>query len=334
MIACGAVLLAALEALPANAADAGAPDALGAGRFVPDDRIAFRVDYVAPAGCPDAAAFSALVRERTTRVREADEGESAQRLRVELRIAEGGASGQLTAERDGETSDVRTLRGRTCADVVSALALTAALSLDPSARFSLPTPPPAPAPTPARAPTNVVPVAPLARWTRARVGATAGLARIVSPGVMPFAGVAGEVEATRWWRPAVRLSLLGASNALATDRAATFSWIALELEACPFQLPLGARAALAPCGAAQGGLLRASGRGEPTVYTESRLWTGAGAAAHLSVAISPRWAIDLGAGTLIPFQERDFRFEDPTRSLARTAAISWRAGLGASWAFP
>jgi hypothetical protein len=332
MIARGAVLLAALEALPANAADAGAPDAGGNARVVPDDRIAFRVDYVAPASCPDADAFSVLVRAHTKRVREAGEGEPAQTLRVELRESEGSVLGQLTAERDGETSDVRALRGRTCADVVSALALTAALSLDPSARLSLPPPPPAQAQMPA--PATTVPSAMPARRLSARVGATAGLARIVSPGVMPFIGVAGEVEATRSWRPAVRLSLLGASNALATDRAATFSWIALELEVCPFQLPLGLRAGLAPCGAAQGGVLRAAGRGEPTIYTESRLWTGAGASAHLPVAISPRWVIDLGAGILVPFRERDFRIEDPTRPLARTAAISWRAGLGSSWALP
>jgi hypothetical protein len=334
MIARGAVLLAVLEALPAGATDAGAQDAGGEARVAPDDRTAFRVDYVAPASCPDAAAFSALVRARTSRVREAGEGEPAQTLRVELRAFDAGALGQLTAERDGETSEVRALRGRTCADVVSALALTAALSLDPSARLSLPPPTPAPAPPPVPAAATTVSSATPARRPSARVGATAGLARIVSPGVMPFVGVAGQVEATRWWRPSVRLSLLGASNVFATDRAATFSWIALELEVCPFQLPLGARAALAPCATAQGGVLRATGRGEPTVYTESRLWTGAGASAHLPVAISPRWVIDLGAGLLVPFRERDFRFEDPARSLARTAAISWRAGLGSSWALP
>jgi hypothetical protein len=332
MIARGAVLLAALEAFPTNAADVGAPDAGGVARVLPDDRIAFRVDYVAPASCPDADAFSALVRARTKRVREASVSEPAQTLRVELRESEGGVLGQLTAERDGETSDVRTLRGQTCADVVSALALTAALSLDPSARLSLPPPPPAPAPTPA--PATAVSSATPARRLSARVGATAGLARIVSPGVMPFVGATGEVEATRWRRPAVRLSLLGASNALATGRAATFSWIAVELEVCPFQLPLGERAALAPCGVVQGGVLRATGRGEPTLYTESRLWTGAGASARLPIAISPRWVIDLGAGILVPFRERDFLFEDPTRPLARTAALSWRAGLGSCWALP
>jgi hypothetical protein len=322
-------------------ATASAQDALPA-----DDRVAFRVSYSAPPGCPGAAAFEAELLARTARARSAAPDEAARIFVVDIQGGRSGSAmtGRMTVERDGKISDARVLRGKTCGEVSSALALTAALSIDPQARLVLepvpavenpparqePPPPPAPAsPAPAPPPRT-------APRVEVRLGAGVGLTQIVTPGVMPVVSVVGELASSGpgLLHPAIRVSLHGASNALDGGRAATFTWIAAQLDLCPLWLLLGSAVEIRPCAAAQAGTLGGVGRTVAEPVSEYGAWWSAGAAAHIAARLSSRIGVDLSGGALVPLLPHHFVFETPQRDVARTATVSEVVSLGAFATLP
>jgi hypothetical protein len=98
--------------------------------------VVARLDYEAPAGCPEATTFQRRVQGRTQRVVFADTGEST-RFIVRVKKTGDGFSATLTRrETNGQSLAARRVRGSDCATVVDALALTAALSVDPDALLS------------------------------------------------------------------------------------------------------------------------------------------------------------------------------------------------------
>src|SRR6478609_7137221 len=97
------------------------------------DAIPIRVNYDAPAGCPNQEAFYDSVRARTERVRKAQGNEP--RVDVNVRVTRGDRSfhGEMReVVNQGETA-ARTVEGATCKEVVEALSFTVALSFDPEA---------------------------------------------------------------------------------------------------------------------------------------------------------------------------------------------------------
>jgi hypothetical protein len=96
--------------------------------------VAIRFQYRAPPECPDAAAFTARVRERTPRGRLAEPGELARTFDVDVTADPAGFSGQIEFLDDGGVKVNRQLRGEQCDAVVSSLALITALALDATLR--------------------------------------------------------------------------------------------------------------------------------------------------------------------------------------------------------
>ncbi len=127
-----------------------------------------RLDYEAPAACPGRSLVVRAILERTAHFRLATEREAARTLRLRVESLASSFHGALEViELDGSTMH-RDLGGPTCGAVVSALALVAALALDPVAASSAPeapvatrsTPPDAPAaPVAAAAPESPLPAA-------------------------------------------------------------------------------------------------------------------------------------------------------------------------------
>jgi hypothetical protein len=119
-----------------------------------------RIRYEAHEGCPSAAAFMEEIASRTSRMREAKEGDEALTVRVQISRAQGLSRGRITL---GEASDLRDreVDGPTCDEVVQALALITALKIDPQA--SLAPRPPAAEPRSsdiARPPSDTLPAPP------------------------------------------------------------------------------------------------------------------------------------------------------------------------------
>jgi len=94
-----------------------------------------RLTYQASDGCPDEDGFVARVLARTGRVRPAWRGEAARSFLVTARAGPP-ASGQVTIRQEDGRESSRVLQGETCTDVVDAMALVAALAVDPRARVS------------------------------------------------------------------------------------------------------------------------------------------------------------------------------------------------------
>jgi hypothetical protein len=130
VFAAGCLSLAvAASAVAAAGADAGAKPVA--------------VDFQAPEGCSGANKFFASLRSRTAHVRRAEGAEPRTSLEIRLGRERGSVTGELRIiDNRGET-ETRKMQGPSCDDVVQALALTAALALDPTALIA---PPAAPEP--------------------------------------------------------------------------------------------------------------------------------------------------------------------------------------------
>jgi hypothetical protein len=115
------------------------------GRVAPEAQrpIPIRVEFEAPAGCSGSSQFYQGIRARTKRVALAGRGEAGLTLRVRLRQSASHVHGELQVIDEEGATDTREVDGATCAEVVEALSLTAALAVDPTAALS-----PAPAPPP------------------------------------------------------------------------------------------------------------------------------------------------------------------------------------------
>jgi hypothetical protein len=93
----------------------------------------FTVDYAAPSGCPDKARFIDEITRRTQLARLAGPGEQPTAvLVVKLARKNARVRGRLGLTR-GTRSSERALEGATCDEAASALALVAALAIDPLA---------------------------------------------------------------------------------------------------------------------------------------------------------------------------------------------------------
>jgi hypothetical protein len=313
------------------------------------DRVAFRVQSSPHAGCPGSDDIEASVLARTAKARAAGEGDAAWVFDIEFENEGGVITGRMTAVRDGQRTGERTVRGRSCADVATALALTVALSIDPRAKLlpdTAPSASPAPvsrpqgeggaAPAPAPAQASATPAAKPPAHAQVRLGGAAGLAQVVSGSVMPAVSVGGETVLP--WAgllsPSVRVSVSLASNTFAPARDATFTWLSGQVDLCPFRAQVASVVELRPCAAFQGGVLRGRGLTAPQPIEATRAWWSAGVSGRIVALISPRAGIELSGVVVVPFRERDFIFENPARTIAHTTTPSWTSSLGAFVTFP
>ncbi len=90
-----------------------------------------RIEFTGTVGCAEPEDFYQAIRARTTRVVWSDDSDVAYTLRVQVIENPPRVVGELRlGGRSGE-SDTRRVVGETCAEVVDALGLTAALAIDP-----------------------------------------------------------------------------------------------------------------------------------------------------------------------------------------------------------
>jgi hypothetical protein len=285
---------------------------------------AVRLDYSAPAECPDAASFRTRVRERTARGRFAEPGELARTFVIALRADPSGYSGSIEFLDDNATSVSRRLHGEQCDAVVSSLALITALALDSALRSEeaeeparRPDAPAAAAPAP-RAPSPSPPVEP-ASSTRVKVSSLEQVRFGLLTGygtalAAPRLGLLAELA----WRSrvALRLSAHYDWNERTTDpeRTATLRRQGLEVSLCPRRFRFAVWV-VAPCVAFDFGSLRAAGVKSSrliSVRADTIWWASVGA--QLAVALEPAgpfW-LELRAGAELPLRAGyQFTFDNP-----------------------
>lgn len=228
--------------------------------------------------------------------------------------------GRLHAREEGAMASTREVQGASCAEVVEALALLAALSLETRsiASASEPVePPPPPDPPPAATRWRVGPLAlALAQSAAAPEGA-------LGAGV----GVGLQLPAYGALRPWVMLSVyrtLQSSAALPDSIAqARFHLTAVYTVACPVRWPAESSWSLRPCVDFDVGRLTGRGLGSDRIETRRGLWASAGLAGRGEVHVwGPVWLAAL-VGAVVPLARHEFYFA-PDAVVFRVPAIGWR----------
>jgi hypothetical protein len=284
----------------------------------------FRMIWSSSVGCGDAASFLAELKSRTSRLRPARDGEPATTLVVRMYREATGARGQLTVSKPGSDLTVREVPGRNCQEVASAMALIAALMVDPLAAISehrmasspLPAPPPPPS-----SPRRRAWALGLEQRLTARTAVAPGWTWSQALSVMLI-----------WQASPIRPSLqLSAQRARAsTSRSlgsADLTWSAAQLVVCPWGLRPGARWDVRACALFQVGRLEGVGYDTPNAAESAIFWSSAGAQLEGRLQlVGPLW-LGLEAGLLRPFTRERF-YVDPSQTLHQVPNLGASLGGG------
>ena len=306
---------------------------------------AFRLEYWSEGRCPDAAEFARQIQTRAPRLRPAVADEPALGFYAELVDRAGSATGRLTARTADGREVTREVRGTTCDDVVTALALIAALAADPNQTVETPpsapsVPQASPQPQPPHharhrnddeLPPELLPPPP--RWT---FGVGAGLSFDSSIAPNPGYGLGVEFNAEgpagSPWRALFALSAIRAAAVNSQTRAgsASFTYLAFRGTACPLRWPEETPLFLRPCLFLDAGVLDgnvALGR------DQSETWFAAGAFARVEALAEEVLSFQLDGGVTAPLKRDSFDSDSDSSGGAETvfrvpsAGVLGRIGL-------
>jgi hypothetical protein len=332
-----------------------------------DGGEAVRFEYDAPTSCPTRDAFIAEVRARTSRARLAAEGEPARTFHVTLAWSEAGAEGTLVVTDLTPTTSRRVVDGDSCSAVASALALVAALAIDPSAStgpiqvavagaeipllpqaVSLLPPPPLPvAPPPSIS--RPLPKPRIEPLEEARRGAlpldfAAHAALSVFGAGTPLGGVVGSsiggsiaISRGSWLAPELRLGLSYAgidSPEQIQNEYAKFTWWRGELEACPVRLAIARSVDLRPCALGRAGALISDGHGATSSLSSTSPWGELGVSALLEWRIVGALAIEMEVGPDFPLVRETYAFQHPFVHVYGAPPVMAEGRLGLAVHFP
>jgi hypothetical protein len=317
-LALGLGLGSALLALPGRANADDAP-------------VKVRVEYEAPQDCPDETAFWKALRERTPRVEPVtDETATVVRVTVGRDTARGGHWGSLLLVEDGVVTGRRRVDGASCAEVVEALGLAAALSLDPEAMLG-PPPEPKPAPRteqrpPAEASEPALPSESTAREPRHRLAI--GSHGVLEVPLVPFVFGGAEVFLDVERRPRGPVLGLSLGYAVAHNSIAGFGLGKGTFAGCPTRVPLGGDSAFLPCATFDVGWVRGAGRNMLIEEQATRSWLAVGLQARFRVGLSQHIFLDVSGALSAPLVDRAFVTGTPPETVAESPAISPGGKIG------
>lgn len=306
-----------------------------------------KAEYSPAAPCPEREQWLAAL---AARVPEREARQLQSQLRVEIEhdgVRSRAYTGRLVAA--GSAEVLREVRGRSCAEVLEALALIAVLVR------------PAPAPVapdsagsdglassgwtltqaealalaevPSPAPAVRVPHASM-RW-----GLTAltwlGSATRPRPSLDYGLGLTGEWSSDSW-QPSLRMAAYTGSTQRARASNGTaqarFQHFAIATAACPWRFSFSATVGLRPCLAFDLG--RLSGEGLAVVGARRRSWPWLSTGAELQLAWAPWAGVQLGAllAAVVPLGRPRFYFM-PELTSFQVPLLGFRAGAELSWFF-
>jgi hypothetical protein len=303
---------------------------------------AFRLEYWADERCPDAVEFARQIQTRAPRLRLAEGDEPALGFYAELAEHAGAATGRLTARSSDGREVVREVRGPTCADVATALALIAALAADPSQPVEEAPPRPVAPKRPAGHGTEQAAASEPAseadttrRWTFG-VGGGIGFDSSIAPNPGYGLGIAFDAEGYPGssFRPLFSLSLLRAvaSEAEAQGSTASFDWVAFRLAACPARWPEETPLFVRPCGFMDAGLLGGDVERGPLSQAETKNWLAVGGFLRTEALVGEVVSFQLDGGITVPLIHSTFSagegqpvaFEVPRSGILGRIGLSYR----------
>lgn len=328
---------------------------------------AVRIDYTAPAACPNGAAFLRSIKDRTTRFRQATVTESARSFVARVSASGSSFSGRLEIVGSDNQTAVRTVNSPICSEVSSALALMTALAIDPTA----PTAPTAPnAPNALASKSNPRGAAPrLAAEAEQKPpsfpsteAASSRLAPEASTGPSPWrwsAGVQGhttftvtpgvgyggdvfldaEAPDSSVLGPAVRAGVFlnQAIVELPSGPTARFTWMVPGIEGCPVRLrAMAMRLAVHPCVAFRIGVLYGEGQSMTRAKHATSLWADVGPLLRLRLEVASRVSIEAQGALILPLYRPTFTILDngSNTDAFSVPGIGGSVGIGVSYRFP
>ena len=314
----------------------------------------FRLEYWAKGNCPDAVEFARQVQTRAPRLRPAVADEPALGFYAELEERAGSATGRLTARSPDGREVLREVRGPTCADVATALALIAALAADPSQSadavkpLAKAAPPPRSKPKPKHSDSDApLPpietgsqpgdetfseVDPSERWTYG-VGAALHFDSSIAPSPGYGLGVAFEAEepggSFARWLLSVSAIRAAASNTEVPGGGASFTWVGLRTAACPLRLPRLTPLFFRPCAFLDAAVLS----GEVTLgaggsKSQTTGWFATGGFGRIEALVGEAASFQLDVGATVPLTRPTFRVTGgPDAFTVPSTGILGRIGL-------
>ena len=299
---------------------------MGFGRSPPSretaEPIHVRLDNVSD--CPDARSFWTKLRGHTPRVRSARPNERARTFRVSVVQGQQRVLGRLvTVDVKGHRSE-RNVSGATCQSVIDALALSAALAVDPkllepatasSPSTSLPTTdqePPAPTPPPDATPVRGDTGEPRASNWKGSAGACVShplipmRPRFLALGAFVGIGKGGPALLA----PDLRIAGLGGLPTTQSTSAgsARLTWATLRIRSCAVRWSPARGAMLRGCALADIGRIRGKGQDTSNPDEPTLLWVATGTAARVELALPGRSWVAAGPNLVFPLRRHRFYF--------------------------
>jgi hypothetical protein len=300
------------------------------------------LEYWADGRCPDAAEFARQIQTRAPRLRLAEADEPALGFYAELVERAGAATGRLTARSPDGREVVREVRGPTCDDVATALALIAALAADPSQPVEDKPPGSAARGTPAHAaqprtehatvPALAPEPDPTRRWTFG-IGGGVGFDSSIAPNPSTSLGIAFDAEGYPGspFRPLLSLSLLRAVSATTRTLNSTvsFDWVGFRLAACPLRWPEETPLFVRPCGFLDAGLLGGDVENDKSSHSQTKNWLAVGGFLRTEALVGEVVSFQLDGGVTVPLSQLTFSAGDgqPVAFQVPKSGILGRIGL-------
>jgi hypothetical protein len=289
-------------------------------------------------GCANLQQLARQIWARTPRARWARNAEPAWDFEITIRVTGTRAWANLVVVDPAGRQSARQLAGRDCSELVEALGLILALTVDSTARTeptSNLTPPPKAAPH--TQPPAAVPPAPPIRPTMDRSGWAfgGGVAGFAIAGVAPspMPGVEGFLETTSvgqgWLHPSLRASLRLAQAAgfEAAGGTAAFRLTVGALEGCPVWLGWASWGGLRPCAFGELGTLRAAGSNTIDPQTVEKVWVAAGPALRLELSPMRGLVLEGRVGLAVPIRRGRFWFVPEVFHEVRPVCIEGSVGV-------
>jgi hypothetical protein len=325
-----------------------------AGASADEALVPVRIDYRGTERCSDGAEFLRELLARDPRVRTASPEERAPVLVVSVtRGARQAVHGRLVVEDVDGTSSRRDVDGDGCESVLGALALMAAIAVDPAAPLRGDD---APGAAPGAAPSSSPGRGDGVEGARPVAGASSKDEVSPAGGIAPEAGrsslhfgVTGGASATMGTAPTVAwmipvsaeigwgletsvspLVRAGFEHADSGEDAATggdarFVLNAGTLDLCA-SFPVTRAVSLLPCLHAEGGTLLAAGSDIQPARSDTRPWLGLGAVGAVRYLVRSPVFVELSFGVRLPLVRDRFFFEPDTTVFQPPVAAGFAGG--------
>lgn len=296
----------------------------------------YRLEYAGSPRCQGKDDFLWQLEARTKSLRPAHQGETAPRLEVTLSDAREQIQGWVVLREPDGRSTVRRISGVSCEEVVAALALVAAVMVDPDASTEPVVHPSEPArratpPSGHRGATG--------RPNPWRFGVLGGGS--VQTGAAPETlwGCTFEASALAPHGALFAVSLHHARSDTFPVRTgeANLSWTSARLHGCPLRWPARSPVSLRPCGTLDVGVLQGEAGGHVLNGSpETVPWAALGVAGRWELELF-RWLLleaDAGPSASIWYSEFYFGPDGRRERVHRVPPFSWSATARAGLRFP